>query len=241
MDAELWAGNIERVLDEHPEGISQEELCSLTGLNPAQIELGVLWQDLMWHQRFGRRGGGEDQDLPRDTSHALSLSSTTPYAGPGDDLSPGAGTHPEMSQPLVQVALFTTPDSTYHVRHGAWPPKVSVYALFGEPVVRCWRAAAGSNWTGRRMITRAGGRQARIPDGSCAVRGYCAARGTARPAAPFSQRGSHTVPVRRVRRPERSFTNARSGFRSHPQSMTRRTSRRPGAVGADDCDRMSEG
>ncbi|MEU6184189.1 hypothetical protein [Streptomyces coeruleorubidus] len=46
VDAELWAGKIERVLDKHPEGISQEELCRLTGLNPAQIELGVLWQDV---------------------------------------------------------------------------------------------------------------------------------------------------------------------------------------------------
>ncbi|MFB7836136.1 hypothetical protein [Streptomyces sp. NPDC056056] len=58
-DAELWAGKIYRAMDEHPDGMSEEKLAEETGLTPAQIELGALWQNLgalRWHQRFGQGG-----------------------------------------------------------------------------------------------------------------------------------------------------------------------------------------
>lgn len=46
IDAELWAGKIYRAMDEHPAGMSEEKLVEATGLTLAQIELGVLWQNL---------------------------------------------------------------------------------------------------------------------------------------------------------------------------------------------------
>ncbi|MBK6017593.1 hypothetical protein [Streptomyces sp. MBT53] len=61
IDAELWAGKIYRAMDAHPDGLSREELEEETGLTPAQIELGVLWQNLgalRWHQQFGQ---GDDE------------------------------------------------------------------------------------------------------------------------------------------------------------------------------------
>ncbi|MFJ9417844.1 hypothetical protein ACIRPT_27350 [Streptomyces sp. NPDC101227] len=39
--------------------MSEEKLVEAIGLTPAQIELGVVWQNLgalRWHQRFGRGG-----------------------------------------------------------------------------------------------------------------------------------------------------------------------------------------
>lgn len=60
IDAELWAGQIGRAIGHHPQGISADELAEETGLNPAQIELGVLWQNfgaLRWQQQFGRGEG----------------------------------------------------------------------------------------------------------------------------------------------------------------------------------------
>ncbi len=65
VDAELWAGKIYRAMDEHPAGMSEEELVEATGLTPAQIELGVLWQNLgalRWHQRFGQGGNPDAAD-----------------------------------------------------------------------------------------------------------------------------------------------------------------------------------
>ncbi|MEU8975899.1 hypothetical protein AB0D11_43105 [Streptomyces monashensis] len=56
VDAELWAGKIARVMQQHPEGVSDKEMSRETGLKPAQIELGVLWQNLeflRWRQEFG--------------------------------------------------------------------------------------------------------------------------------------------------------------------------------------------
>lgn len=46
----------------YPEGISAQTLVEESGLDPAQIELGVTWQNLgalRWHQRFGK-GAGPD-------------------------------------------------------------------------------------------------------------------------------------------------------------------------------------
>ncbi|MCL3999049.1 hypothetical protein [Streptomyces lavenduligriseus] len=65
VDAELWAGKIYRAMDEHPAGMSEEELVEATGLTPAQIELGVLWQNLgalRWHQRSGQGGDAGTTD-----------------------------------------------------------------------------------------------------------------------------------------------------------------------------------
>jgi len=61
VDAELWAGNIGRVMDQHFDGISEEDLAAGTGLTPEQIELGVLWQNLDWHQRFGKGEGPQPE------------------------------------------------------------------------------------------------------------------------------------------------------------------------------------
>lgn len=61
IDAELWAGKIYRAMEEHPDGISSEALAEETGLDQAQIELGVLWQNmgaLRWHQQYGQ---GQDE------------------------------------------------------------------------------------------------------------------------------------------------------------------------------------
>ncbi|MFJ6752910.1 MULTISPECIES: hypothetical protein [unclassified Streptomyces] len=41
--AELWAGQIDRVLDSHPDGIEAEYLVELTGLSLPQIEAAVAW------------------------------------------------------------------------------------------------------------------------------------------------------------------------------------------------------
>ena len=63
-DAELWAGKIGRALGDHPEGLSDEALAQATGLTPAEVELGVLWQNLgalRWHERFGS-GEGPDNE-----------------------------------------------------------------------------------------------------------------------------------------------------------------------------------
>ncbi|MFE4309188.1 hypothetical protein ACFRR6_24425 [Streptomyces sp. NPDC056891] len=65
IDAELWAGKIYRAMDEHPDGMSEEKLVEETGLTPAQIELGVLWQNLgalRWHQRSGQGGEAGPSD-----------------------------------------------------------------------------------------------------------------------------------------------------------------------------------
>ncbi|MFI5752434.1 hypothetical protein ACIBBE_42810 [Streptomyces sp. NPDC051644] len=64
-DAELWAGKIGRVMQQHPDGISENDLAEETGLDPGQIELGVLWQNvdfLRWNARFGKRDGPESDE-----------------------------------------------------------------------------------------------------------------------------------------------------------------------------------
>jgi hypothetical protein len=61
LDAELWAGKIARAMQQHPGGISEEAMSRETGLTPAQIELGVLWQNLgflRWQQQFGGNDDG---------------------------------------------------------------------------------------------------------------------------------------------------------------------------------------
>jgi hypothetical protein len=65
VDAELWAGKIGRAIEAHGGRISPEELAEETGLTEAQIELGVLWQNLgalRWHQRFGKGDGPESAE-----------------------------------------------------------------------------------------------------------------------------------------------------------------------------------
>ncbi|MEO3976708.1 hypothetical protein [Streptomyces sp. CAU 1734] len=65
VDAELWAGQIGRTIDAHAGKISPEELAEETGLTQAQIELGVLWQNLgalRWHQRFGKGDGPQPEE-----------------------------------------------------------------------------------------------------------------------------------------------------------------------------------
>ncbi|MCX4404195.1 hypothetical protein OG840_21365 [Streptomyces sp. NBC_01764] len=62
VDAELWAGKIGRAIEAHRARISPEELAEETRLTQAQIELGMLWQELdaqRWHQRFGKYDGPE--------------------------------------------------------------------------------------------------------------------------------------------------------------------------------------
>ncbi|MGW2090277.1 hypothetical protein [Streptomyces sp. NPDC001880] len=56
IDAELWAGKISRAIEAHGGRISPEELTKEIGLTEAQIDLGMMWQNLgavRWHQRFG--------------------------------------------------------------------------------------------------------------------------------------------------------------------------------------------
>ncbi|MEU6313802.1 hypothetical protein [Streptomyces sp. NPDC047014] len=53
---ELFAGKIARVLEQHPEGLSEEDLVRETGLTAAQIEVGAMWQNLeflRWRKEFG--------------------------------------------------------------------------------------------------------------------------------------------------------------------------------------------
>ncbi|MEJ8654723.1 hypothetical protein WKI65_43495 [Streptomyces sp. MS1.AVA.3] len=60
VDAELWAGKIDRAVEAHGGKISPEVLAEETRLTHSQIELGVLWQNLgalRWHQRFGKGDG----------------------------------------------------------------------------------------------------------------------------------------------------------------------------------------
>ena len=60
VDAELWVGKIDRVMQQHPEGISEEDLAEATGLDLGQIEAGVMWKNLeflRWRRQFGETDG----------------------------------------------------------------------------------------------------------------------------------------------------------------------------------------
>lgn len=62
VDAGPWAGKIGRAMQQHPDGIDEEDLARETGLSPEQIELAVLWQNLeflRWREQFGQ---GDDAD-----------------------------------------------------------------------------------------------------------------------------------------------------------------------------------
>ncbi|MGW1617377.1 hypothetical protein ACWCQZ_50455 [Streptomyces sp. NPDC002285] len=64
MDAELWSGKIARVIQQHPDGISPQDLAEETGLDMDQIETGVSWRTIdfvHWHQQFGTHGPDADQ------------------------------------------------------------------------------------------------------------------------------------------------------------------------------------
>ncbi|MFE6686042.1 hypothetical protein ACFVFQ_06130 [Streptomyces sp. NPDC057743] len=59
-DAELRAGKIGRAMQQHPEGISEEDLVKETGLDLGQIEAGIMWQNaefVRWHRQFGEPDG----------------------------------------------------------------------------------------------------------------------------------------------------------------------------------------
>ncbi|MDR3082508.1 MAG: hypothetical protein LBV60_16555 [Streptomyces sp.] len=65
IDAELWAGKIGRAIETHDGKISPAEIAEETGLTEAQIELGVLWQNLgamRWHQQFDSEGPPESNE-----------------------------------------------------------------------------------------------------------------------------------------------------------------------------------
>lgn len=68
IDAELWAGKIGRAIEARGGKVTPEKLTEETGLTEAQIELGMLWQNLgalRWHQRFGGEGPPEStEDRP---------------------------------------------------------------------------------------------------------------------------------------------------------------------------------
>ncbi|MFB8177618.1 hypothetical protein ACFC8N_16435 [Streptomyces sp. NPDC055966] len=62
VDTELWSGKIGRAIEAHRGRTSPEELAEETGLTHAQIELGMLRQELdaqRWHQRLGKYHGPE--------------------------------------------------------------------------------------------------------------------------------------------------------------------------------------
>ncbi|MGW6414874.1 hypothetical protein [Streptomyces sp. NPDC055055] len=52
-DAELWAGRIALVLQQHPDGLSTQQLAAATGLTTAQVGRALAWQ------RNYRRSGDE--------------------------------------------------------------------------------------------------------------------------------------------------------------------------------------
>ncbi|MGA5285435.1 hypothetical protein ACPCSK_34425 [Streptomyces griseoincarnatus] len=60
VEAELWAGKIDRVMLQHPSGaIRYSELLEETGLTPDQLEAGVTWKNedyLRWREQFGGDG-----------------------------------------------------------------------------------------------------------------------------------------------------------------------------------------
>ncbi|PAZ12913.1 hypothetical protein CLM62_27695 [Streptomyces sp. SA15] len=62
VDAELWAGKIGRAMQQHPDGIDEEDLARETALSPEQIELGVLWhlEFLRWREQFGQGDGADE-------------------------------------------------------------------------------------------------------------------------------------------------------------------------------------
>ncbi|MFJ8677530.1 hypothetical protein [Streptomyces sp. NPDC093589] len=45
VDAELWAGQIDRVLDAHPDGVETERLAELTGLSLLQVDAAIAWHN----------------------------------------------------------------------------------------------------------------------------------------------------------------------------------------------------
>lgn len=65
VDAELWAGKIARVLRQHPQGISEEDLTRKTGLTHDQIQREVMWQNTE-AQRWLERYCQEQNDGPDD-------------------------------------------------------------------------------------------------------------------------------------------------------------------------------
>ena len=62
---ELWAGQIARAMERHPEGLGDDDLIAETGLDPGQIEVGVMWHNLefiRWHRRFGEGDGPQTDE-----------------------------------------------------------------------------------------------------------------------------------------------------------------------------------
>ncbi|MCW7946706.1 hypothetical protein AAW14_33185 [Streptomyces hygroscopicus] len=60
--AELWAGKITRVLRQHPNGISPEDLARETGLNSDEIKHALTWRNIevqRWQQQRGQYWTGE--------------------------------------------------------------------------------------------------------------------------------------------------------------------------------------
>ncbi|MGP3980086.1 hypothetical protein [Streptomyces sp. KR80] len=94
VDAELWAGKIARVLQEHPDGFSEEELVEETGLDLGQIEAGVMWQNIEFPalEEAVRREGrpGRRRIVRRPVAAGLAVWS----AGRPDGLACGTADHP---------------------------------------------------------------------------------------------------------------------------------------------------
>jgi hypothetical protein len=65
VDAELWQGKIARAMQQHPHGVSPEDLAEETGLSLQQIEAGVTWRTIdfqHWHQQFGKKNGPDAEN-----------------------------------------------------------------------------------------------------------------------------------------------------------------------------------
>ncbi|MFJ7154305.1 hypothetical protein ACIQUQ_05150 [Streptomyces sp. NPDC101118] len=44
VDEELWSVKIDRAMRRHPEGLSIDDLCRMTGLSMAQVESAAAWR-----------------------------------------------------------------------------------------------------------------------------------------------------------------------------------------------------